>query len=91
MIVIVKVSARRYMVIDAPTVESAWRSTAQGYHQGDPADRPGYIYGAGDLIAGPADFTTCDLAAMEHAKRIGKIRTAAENEATIRKRAEAIK
>jgi hypothetical protein len=73
MIVLVKISARRYVAIDTPKHESAWTTiSVRGWAE---RDDDGVIYGRGDLIAGPADLDTC-YAAM--AKR------AAENKALVR-------
>lgn len=85
MIVIVKVSARRWIVIDSPKYEHAWRSTAGQQRE------HGYIYASGTLVAGPADWQTCDRAAHIYAEHAGKIRTAAEWEITQQERAEQLR
>jgi hypothetical protein len=65
MIVLVKLSARRYIVIDAPRQESAWTTIAVRAWAGRTDD--GYVYGRGDVIAGPADIDTCYAAMAKHA------------------------
>jgi hypothetical protein len=73
MIVLVKLSARRYVVIDTPHYESAWTTNAvRGWAQ---AEDDGVVYASGNLIAGPADITTCYAAMAKHA---------AENKALVR-------
>ena len=72
MIVIVKVTPRRYIAVDTTYEETGWRSTAEGHRRGN-----GYIYASGTLIAGPADWTTVDNAAYKAAEHgCGQILTA---------------
>ena len=79
MIIIVKVSARRWMVVESATSESAWQRSAASTTKDD-----GYIYTIGTILAGPADWQTCEQAAHEYAQRTGTIRTLAEWDAMLK-------
>jgi hypothetical protein len=64
MIVFVKVSARRYLALSVATFAPGWRSTL--YHAADEANL-GYEYQYAEIIAGPSDWTTVEVAAREYA------------------------
>jgi hypothetical protein len=65
MIVLVKLSARRYLAIDAPRQESAWTSIE--VRPWAEHDDDGFVYSRADIIAGPADLDTCYAAMAKHA------------------------
>lgn len=68
MIVLVKLSARRYMVLDCPTVATAWTSIGTAQDASSPRDQRGWMYSRADIIAGPADLDTCYTAAAQYAE-----------------------
>lgn len=71
MILFVKVSKLRYMVIDAPTQPTGW-------HIGTRTAKQGFTHATGKLIAGPVDWGLAVLNATQHAANEGKLITAEE-------------
>lgn len=69
MIVFVKVSPRRYIVLDTPKQETAWRNTRLSAPTSAFPGTEGIIYTNGTLIAGPADWETCEQAAINYAQQ----------------------
>jgi hypothetical protein len=63
MIVFVKVSARRYLALSVPTIAAGWRSTGNSPDGGE----LGFEYQTSEIIAGPSDWTTVEVAAREYA------------------------
>jgi hypothetical protein len=71
MILFVKVSKLRYMVIDAPTQPTGW-------HLGTRTAGEGFTHATGKLIAGPVDWGLAVLNATQHAADNGDLLTAEE-------------
>lgn len=94
MIVFVKVSPRRWLALDCPKYESGWRSTHRGRQPDAPAGtEEGILYATADIIAGPADWTTVEQAAIQHARDAspGKIVSAAQWDVIQKHRGEQLK
>jgi len=88
MIVLVQISPRRYIAIDAPKRESTWTTIAtRGYAEHHDV---GVIYGRGDLIAGPADYETCQTAMAKVAAERDALMPYTEWERLQKERAEAL-
>lgn len=89
MIVLVQLTARRFVVIDAPAYESTWTTiSVRGWAE---HDDDGAIYGRGTLIAGPADMDTCYAAIAKHAADHQALVRYADWEQRQKARAEALK
>jgi hypothetical protein len=67
MIVFAKVSPRRWLVLDCPNTTSGWRAIPRiSGHYIDVGE--GFLFGNATVIAGPADWSTCEHAAARHAQ-----------------------
>jgi hypothetical protein len=87
MIVLIRLTARRYLAIDAPTQAEAWTSLGRSSTGGT----DGVTYARGDIIAGPADIDTIYAAMFEHARAANKLVPIATWEQHQKEHADALK
>lgn len=84
MLVTVRLSPRRYLLLDCPSEPTAWNGL-------NLVNGKGYVYANADIISGPADFNTIIAAGAVWAAEHNKSLSYAEYEAANKERAERLK